>query len=129
LSKRKRRPHARFSVKATRCNLTKLLELDLNVHHMHYPRRAYEADPIAKQFRELPCQRVITEVSDHTALHRSQPQPNMPTHRQMVAVINNCSNSGCDRQGCTKPIKLACDPTRIDLATLPATVVAIRPFT
>lgn len=126
MSKHKRRCRATLSVKATRRKLIRLLGLDLNVHHIHYPRTAFIDDPIAKQFREMPCQRVITPVDDHMELHRQQPKPQMPAKQHMEAVINSCLNSGCSRQGCTKPIKLACDPDRIDIASLPATVVAIR---
>lgn len=126
MSKRKRRCRATLSVKATRRKLMQLLGLDLNVHHVHHPRRAFLDDPIAKQFRELPCHRVIIPVDDHMEIHRNQPQPQMPSRQHMEAKLNDCYNAGCSRQGCTKPIKLACDPARIDVSALPPTVVPVQ---
>ena len=78
MSQHKRRCRATLSVKATRRKLMRLLGLDLNIHHVHHPRSAFLDDPIAKQFREMPCQRVIMPVDDHMELHRKRPKPQMP---------------------------------------------------
>ena len=55
-----------------------------NVHHLCYPRRAYEADPVAREFREGAGLMVRMPIQPHNLLHRLLNDFEMPDREVMV---------------------------------------------
>lgn len=111
-----------LTAKSVKRRLNKMFDFDLNIHHLWHPMRQFREDPIARQFRNLHCMRVLIPVVDHTHLHQITTPPPMPARDEMIAQINRCGNQGCSNQGCTQPIKLALTCVPVDPDSLPREV-------
>lgn len=57
---------------------------ETNVHHLCYPRRAYEADPVSREFREGAGLMVRMQIQPHNLLHKLFNDCSMPKHDVMV---------------------------------------------
>ena len=55
-----------------------------NVHHLCYPRRVYEADPVAREFREGAGLMVRMPIQPHNLLHRLLNNFDMPERGVMI---------------------------------------------
>ncbi len=121
MAKRTRRARATISVKATGRMLRSKFKLDVNVHHRWHPGRDYAADRIARDFRQLPCQRQIMFADEHVEEHRDthDTPPQKPPRSVMEKQLNTCRNRGCDTGLCTLPIKFVVRNAEIDPAALP----------
>lgn len=55
-----------------------------NVHHLCYPRREYEADPVSREFREGAGLMVRMPIQPHNLLHRLLNNHPMPEREVMI---------------------------------------------
>lgn len=55
-------------------------------HHLYWPKKNYRSG-VAKQFRELACNKETLCRCDHDELHRTTRPPERPTQIEMIYTI------------------------------------------
>ena len=63
-----------------------LRECFIDTHHKYWPKRWYDT-PEAKEFRELPENKVDMCRSEHNELHRTEEPPRKPPEWYMEATL------------------------------------------